>query len=65
MIMLLLYYAICISLLCKDCTPSVPLKTDIFRFFDRIPVRRNELPLFFSSKKRRMSVRVLEHCAVR
>lgn len=43
----------------------MPLKTDIFRFFDRIPVRRDELPLFSGSKKRRMSVRFSEHCAVR
>lgn len=41
------------------------LKTQIFCFFDRIPVRRSELPLFSGSKKRRMSVRVSEHCAVR
>lgn len=43
----------------------MPLKTGIYRFFDRIPVRRSELPLFSGSKKRRMSVRVSEHCAVR
>ena len=63
--MLSLYYAVCISLLCKGCATIFPVKTHNFCFFDDPLIGESELPLFFCSKKRRMSVRFSEHCAVR
>ena len=43
----------------------LPVKTRHFCFFGPIFMEGSELPLFFGSKKRRMSVRFSEHCAVR
>ena len=50
-LILLLYYALCISLLCNGFAPSMPMKTEIISVFDRIFDTLSELPLLLLGQK--------------